>query len=62
MGQGVICSVSGEMKWVKGVITGIPTDVTVEKIKRGLTGDTVIDVKRMKCNKTKTKGEIASQW
>lgn len=33
MGQNVICSVPEEKKWVKGVITGISTDVSVEKIK-----------------------------
>lgn len=34
MGQNVICSVQEEKKWVKRVINGIPTEVTVEKIER----------------------------
>ncbi len=60
MGQNVICSVQEEKKWVKGVITGIPTEVTVEKIKRGLTGAAVIDVKRLKCNRNNERGDSLS--
>lgn len=60
MGQNVICSVQEEKKWVKGVITGIPTEVTVEKIKRGLMGAAVIDVKRLKCNRNNERGDSLS--
>ncbi len=60
MGQNVIYSVQEEKKWVKGVITGIPTEVTVEKIKRGLTGAAVIDVKRLKCNRNNERGDSLS--
>lgn len=59
MGQNVMCSVQ-DKKWVKGVITGIPTDVTVEKIKRGIMGATVIDVKRLKCNRNNERGDSIS--
>lgn len=60
MGQGVNCSVQEEKKWVKGVITGIPTDVTEEKIKKGLTGGAVIGVKRLKCNRNNERGDSLS--
>ncbi|KAI2644031.1 Elongation factor Ts, mitochondrial [Labeo rohita] len=59
-GQKVICSIPEEKKWVKGVITGIPTDVAVEQIKKSLTGAAVIDVKRLKYIRNKEKVDSLS--
>ncbi len=49
IGHKVVCSIPEEKSWVRGVISGIPTDVSSEKIKRNITGAAVNDVRRLKC-------------
>lgn len=49
IGHKVECSVPEEKIWVRGVIiTGIPTDVSTEEVKKNITGASVKDVRRLK--------------
>lgn len=45
MGQKVNCLAVGEKKWMRGVITGIPTNVSEEVIKKSISGASVNEVK-----------------
>lgn len=45
MGQKVNCLAVGEKKWMRGVITGIPTKVSEEVIKKSISGASVNEVK-----------------
>ena len=47
LGHKVVCSIPEEKTWVRGVITGIPTDVSAEKIIRNISGAAVKDVRRL---------------
>lgn len=60
IGHKVVCSIPEAKNWVRGVITGIPTDVSVEKIKRNITGGAVSDVRRLKCIRNNKKTDSLS--
>lgn len=61
VGQKVICSIPEDKRRVKGVISGVSPDVQVETIKKNLTGATVYDGKRLKCNRNNKKKLTFSQ-
>lgn len=42
-GQKVTSPVMGEKKWMRGVITGIPMNVSTDTIKKSISGAEVID-------------------
>lgn len=46
--------------WLKGVITGISTDVSFESVNRNLSGTAVMDVRRLKYVKNEPKMESLS--
>lgn len=46
LGQKVTCSMLERKQWVRGVISGVPTDILVEKIQKGITGAVVKEVRR----------------
>lgn len=60
IGIKVECSIPEEKKWIRGVMTGIPIDVSVEEIKRNITGATVKEVKRLKCFRNGEKSDSLS--
>jgi len=60
LGIKVSCTVMEERKWLKGVISEISTDVSVESIKRNLPGAVVVDAKRLKYAKNEQKVDSLS--
>ncbi len=60
IGKKVECSIPEENNWVRGVITGIPTDVADEKIKSNITGAAVKFVRRLKCVRNNEKTDSLS--
>lgn len=48
-GHKVVCSIPEEKIWIRGVISGIPIDVSTEEIKSNISGAAVKDVKRLRC-------------
>lgn len=53
LGYQVSCTLYNRKPWVKGVITGIPTDVSTDTIKSCIDGGKVIGVKRLQYVKNK---------
>lgn len=60
IGHKVICSIPEEKNWVRGVVSGISTDVTEEKIKKNITGAAVKFVRRLKCVRNNEKTDSLS--
>lgn len=44
LGLNVSCTIAGENKWVRGVITGIPTNVSNDVIKKSIWGATMVEI------------------
>lgn len=53
VGQKVTCSVVEGKKWIRGVISGIPIDISADVIKRNISGATVLEARRLKYTRNK---------
>lgn len=60
LGQSVSCTVPSKRVWLKGVIYGIPIDVSTNTIKSNIKGVKVTEVKRLKCVRNKEKVDSLS--
>lgn len=59
-GMSVSCTLMKTKPWVRGVITGIPTDVNTDKIKNCVKGGKVIGAKRLQYVKNKERVDSLS--
>lgn len=56
----VHCSLMNDRKWVRGVITGIPVNVTAEDIKGNVTNAKVSEARRLKTNRNGIRSDSLS--
>lgn len=47
LGKKVLCSIPEKKNWVRGVLSGIPTDISAESIKESISGAAVKEVRRL---------------
>lgn len=59
-GKKVHCSLMNDRKWVRGVITGIPVNVTAENIKGNVTNAKVSEARRLKTNRNGIRSDSLS--
>lgn len=60
IGHKIECSIPEERNWIRGVISGIPLDVSDEMIKRSVKGAAVKEVRRLKCFRNNEKTDSLS--
>lgn len=60
LGKKVICSIPEVKKWIRGVISGIPTEMSAEKIKESISGAEVKDVRRLQVTIDKVRKDSLS--
>lgn len=60
LGKKIVSSIPEEKNWVRGVITGIPIDMTTERIKKIISGAEVKEVRRLQYVKDKERKDSLS--
>lgn len=58
--QKVTSQVMGEKKWMRGVITGMPMNVSIDMIKKSISGAKVINARRLKYTRDKERMDSLS--